>query len=66
MVVLTDHSLEEAKKINEFCHSKNIAFIKAETRGVFASVFCDFGTQFVVVDVDGGQPISAFTALLPY
>lgn len=39
--------------VNELCHKHNIGFIKADTYGVFAGVFCDFGKQFHVLDVDG-------------
>jgi hypothetical protein len=54
-VVVTDASLEESKRINEVCHSHSppIPFIRVETRGVFASVFCEFGPSFTVYDVDG-------------
>jgi hypothetical protein len=53
--VLTSASLEESKRINEICHSHSpaIAFIRVETRGVFASTFCDFGPSFTVYDVNG-------------
>lgn len=53
VVILTDSSLKEATSINSICHQQNIAFIKAETRGVFGTVFCDFGDGFEVHDVDG-------------
>jgi hypothetical protein len=54
-VVVTDASLEESKRIDEICHSHQppIAFVRVETRGVFASVFCDYGPSFTVYDVDG-------------
>lgn len=53
VVVLADASLTEAKRIDTFCHANGIAFIWAQTRGVFASVFTDFGPNFTVIDVDG-------------
>ena len=55
VVVLTSANLEESKRINEICHSHSpaIAFIRVETRGVFASTFCDFGPSFTVYDVNG-------------
>jgi ubiquitin-activating enzyme E1 len=53
VVVLTDASLEEAKRVDAICHGAGIAFIHATTRGVFASVFTDFGPSFTVIDVDG-------------
>ena len=58
VVVVTECPLEKAKRLDEFCHSHSppIAFIRADTRGLFASIFCDFGTGFVVTDVDGEEP----------
>ena len=53
MVVVTDQSTTEAIRIDNFCHSHNIAFVRAEIRGVFASLFCDFGSSFTVFDTDG-------------
>lgn len=44
---------KESISIDEICHKHNIGFIKADVCGVFASVFCDFGTGFQVLDVDG-------------
>lgn len=41
--------------INDICHKHNIGFIKSDTYGVFAGVFCDFGKQFHVLDIDGKQ-----------
>lgn len=64
VVVLNNASLEESKRIDAICHAHNppIAFIRAETRGVFASVFCDFGPAFTVHDVDGEEPHSGIVA----
>jgi len=45
--------MKESISIDEICHKHNIGFIKADVCGVFASVFCDFGTGFQVLDVDG-------------
>ena len=53
VVILTDNTLAEAIRINECCHEKHISFIKADIKGVFGSVFCDFGKTFEVTDVDG-------------
>jgi ubiquitin-activating enzyme E1 len=62
VVVATDCTLAEALRIDEFCNAQSpaIAFIKAETRGVFASVFCDFGPAFTVYDTDGACPERAW------
>ncbi len=57
VVVCTSASLEESKRIDEICRAQTpaIPFIRAETRGVFANVFCDFGPSFTVFDTDGEQ-----------
>ncbi|KAI9118197.1 hypothetical protein K1719_010529 [Acacia pycnantha] len=63
-VVFTDISLEKAVEFNDFCHSHQppIAFIKSEVRGLFGSVFCDFGPEFTVFDVDGEEPHTGIIA----
>ncbi|KAK4274841.1 hypothetical protein QN277_018011 [Acacia crassicarpa] len=63
-VVFTDISLEKAVEFNDFCHSHQppIAFIKSEVRGLFGSVFCDFGPEFTVLDVDGEEPHTGIIA----
>lgn len=64
MVALSNAGLEQSKRIDELCHAHQppIAFIRAETRGVFASIFCDFGPSFTVHDVDGEEPHSGIVA----
>ena len=72
MLVLTEASTADAVRLDDACRSRRakesgegggggagpspIAFIRADTRGVFASVFTDFGDSFVVDDVDGEEP----------
>jgi len=43
--------------LNQFCRKEGIKFIAAPTAGVFSSIFCDFGDEFLVVDKDGEQLI---------
>ncbi|XP_046550808.1 ubiquitin-like modifier-activating enzyme 1 isoform X2 [Haliotis rubra] len=62
VVCLTNSSLDDQIRIGEFCHSKEIKFIVADTRGLFGQIFCDFGEGFVVSDVDGEQPNSTMVA----
>ncbi|CAM6104520.1 unnamed protein product [Calypogeia fissa] len=64
VVVLTDIPLAKAIEYDEFCHNHNppIAFIKAEIRGLFGNVFCDFGPHFTVVDADGEEPHTGIIA----
>lgn len=61
-VVLTETSYAEQLRISQICHANNIAVIIADTRGLFAQVFCDFGQQFVVFDRDGASPLSTIVA----
>ena len=62
VIVICDQSWEVQQRINDFCHANGIRFIAAATRGVFASVFCDFGSEFVVVDPTGEPPASVIVA----
>ncbi|KAG2559580.1 hypothetical protein PVAP13_8KG176700 [Panicum virgatum] len=63
-VVFTDISIEKAVEFDDYCHSHQppIAFIKSEVRGLFGSVFCDFGPEFTVLDVDGEEPHTGIVA----
>jgi len=45
--------------INKKCRLAGASFINSLTNGVFAKVFCDFGTDFVISDTDGEQPASS-------
>ncbi|KAG9453604.1 hypothetical protein H6P81_006508 [Aristolochia fimbriata] len=62
--VFTDITLEKAIEFDDYCHSHQppIAFIKTEVRGLFGNVFCDFGPEFTVVDVDGEEPHTGIIA----
>lgn len=64
MVVFTDLPQDKAVEVDDFCHRHDpaIAFIKADIRGVFGSVFCDFGPSFTVADVDGEEPHTGIIA----
>jgi len=62
VVVLTNSSLDEQKRINAITHANGIAFIVADVRGLYAQVFNDFGPKFTVVDVDGNPAKSAMIA----
>ncbi|KAL9242583.1 hypothetical protein vseg_016569 [Gypsophila vaccaria] len=63
-VVFTNISLDKAIEFDEYCrnHQPPIAFIKTEVRGLFGSIFCDFGPEFTVVDVDGNDPHTGIIA----
>jgi len=54
--VATEMGLTQAKAVDAFCHANGIAFIRGDVRGVFGSLFCDFGPGFNVLDTDGEEP----------
>ena len=63
--VLTEGSLAAQMHLNEFSHSKKEkAFIIADTVGLFASVFCDFGDEFVTMDATGEQAVSGMISAI--
>ncbi|KAG8002640.1 Ubiquitin-like modifier-activating enzyme 1 [Nibea albiflora] len=64
VVVLTNSTLEEQQQVGEFCHSKGIKLIIADTRGLFGQLFCDFGEEMVVYDTNGEQPLSAMISMI--
>ena len=59
VVCVTDAPLDELLRINDICHQRGIKFVSADTRGVFARVFCDFGTDFEVFD-QNGEPAQSY------
>lgn len=64
MVVLTNSTLDEQQHLGEFCHSKGIKLIIADTRGLFGQLFCDFGEEMIVYDTNGEQPLSAMISMI--
>lgn len=66
VVVLVNSSQSEAQRINRVCHEHDVAFISTEARGVFGSVFCDFGKAFTIYDKDGNQPITSMISSISY
>ena len=64
VVVCTNTLMKESISVDEICHKHSIGFIKADICGVFASVFCDFGKGFQVLDVDGGVTDASFVCVL--
>uniref|UniRef100_A0A667WUH0 E1 ubiquitin-activating enzyme n=1 Tax=Myripristis murdjan TaxID=586833 RepID=A0A667WUH0_9TELE len=64
VVVLTNSTLEEQQHVGEFCHSKSIKLVIADTRGLFGQLFCDFGEEMMVYDTNGEQPLSAMISMI--
>lgn len=64
VVVLTNATTAKQVEIDEFCHSKGIYFIAADVRGLFGSVFNDFGKDFACVDPTGENPQSGMVVYI--
>lgn len=58
VIVATDVPLDMQIKINDFSHKNGVKFIGADIRGLFGSVFTDFGPEFVVTDQSGEEPLT--------
>ena len=61
-MVCTEVPQAKAEAVDAFCHANGVAFIRGDVRGVFGSLFCDFGPQFDVHDVDGEEPHTCIVA----
>jgi ubiquitin-activating enzyme E1 len=56
--VVTEASMSGLVRLNEYTHGAGKAFISADTVGLFGSVFCDFGSEFVCMDATGEESVS--------
>jgi ubiquitin-activating enzyme E1 len=64
VIVLIEIPLVQQLLIAQFCHEQDIAIITSDVRGVFSSIFCDFGEAFLVSDVDGEPAASSMIATI--
>ncbi|KAM6307706.1 LOW QUALITY PROTEIN: ubiquitin-like modifier-activating enzyme 1, partial [Podargus strigoides] len=64
VVVLTNSPLEEQLWVGDFCHSRGIKLVVADTRGLLGQLFCDFGDNMTVTDTNGEQPLSAMVSMV--
>ncbi|KAI5861880.1 hypothetical protein GGS23DRAFT_597905 [Durotheca rogersii] len=62
VVVLTSTPLDLQLVIGDYCHSKGIYVVVADTFGLFGSIFCDFGEKFTCLDATGENPLSGIVA----
>ncbi|RXK40091.1 ubiquitin-activating enzyme E1 [Tremella mesenterica] len=62
VVVLTNTLIPKQVEIDEFCRSHGIYFIAADVRGLFGSVFNDFGNDFTCADPTGENPQTGMVA----
>uniref|UniRef100_A0A8C9K7G7 Ubiquitin-like modifier-activating enzyme 1 n=1 Tax=Panthera tigris altaica TaxID=74533 RepID=A0A8C9K7G7_PANTA len=56
--------LEDQLRVGEFCHSRGIKLVVADTRGLFGQLFCDFGEEMKLTDSNGEQPLSAMVSMV--
>lgn len=56
-MLLVEGSVGFQLRMNEACRDAGTAFVSASSRGAFASLFCDFGDNFVVDDQDGEEAL---------
>ncbi|KAH8830216.1 ubiquitin activating enzyme [Flagelloscypha sp. PMI_526] len=64
VIVLTGASLAKQLEINDWTHSQGIHFISADTRGLFGTIFNDFGPNFTCIDPTGEQPLTGIIAAI--
>ncbi|ELR14473.1 ubiquitinactivating enzyme E1 1, putative [Acanthamoeba castellanii str. Neff] len=62
VVVVTEAGWGQKLEVGEWCHERGVAFVGAEARGVFGSVFCDFGEAHTVLDPNGEPPFQQMIA----
>lgn len=64
IVVLTGVPIQSQKAIADYCHSKGIYVVIADSYGLFGSIFCDFGEKFTCIDPTGETPSSGIVAAI--
>ncbi|WVQ72739.1 hypothetical protein IAR50_002299 [Cryptococcus sp. DSM 104548] len=64
VVVLTNATTRKQVEIDEYARQKGIYFISADVRGLFGSVFNDFGKDFACVDATGENPQTGIIAAI--
>eukprot|EP00096_Caligus_rogercresseyi_P005507 TRINITY_DN210_c0_g1_i2.p1 TRINITY_DN210_c0_g1~~TRINITY_DN210_c0_g1_i2.p1 ORF type:complete len:1077 (+),score=356.07 TRINITY_DN210_c0_g1_i2:323-3553(+) len=58
VLVITEADWDKQLELSKKARSLGIKVIVADTRGLYAQVFCDFGDVFWVSDSNGEQPLS--------
>ncbi|KNE66116.1 hypothetical protein AMAG_19345 [Allomyces macrogynus ATCC 38327] len=62
VVVASSLPMHRCIELNDYTHARGIKFIAADTRGLAALAFCDFGDEFECVDTTGEAPLSGMIA----
>lgn len=55
VVVAADQDKTSEEALNRLARRLNAKFVAAQARGLFGSIFCDFGDEFIVNDTDGRE-----------
>jgi ubiquitin-activating enzyme E1 len=66
VIVMTDSLLDKQIYFNELARANNVKFISCATYGVMGQIFCDFGNEFFVKDVDGEEVRTGIISEITY
>eukprot|EP01035_Chromulina_nebulosa_P022544 gene22544-29193_t len=67
IVVLIDISLNKQLYLADLCHQHGVYVVTSNVRGLFGSVFCDFGNDFTIYDKNGElTTLSLITNIIMY
>lgn len=66
VIVIVNQSLQLQLQLADLAHEVQSYVITTEVKGVFGSVFCDFGKEFTVIDNNGEQPSSSLIMSIVY
>ncbi len=55
VVICNRYNINDLVKINNLCRKYNVKFIMCNTFGLMGQLFCDFGNDFIIRDVDGEE-----------
>jgi ubiquitin-activating enzyme E1 len=53
VVIFCNYDVHDLFYWNKYCRKNNIKFIMLQSYGLTGSIFCDFGDEFIVDDIDG-------------
>jgi len=59
VVILCDSTLDEQLTVNKWARDNDIKYIHTSTKGLFGQIFCDFGNNFIINDIDGEDPLTS-------
>lgn len=66
VIVIVDAPLDVQLHLADLAHDVGSAVIVSDVRGVFGTIFCDFGDNFTVIDDNGEPPATSLVAGIIY